>query len=193
MAYTSELLSREETEVLGDKWYGNANAVSSHDSPSVPNGDYLLEFNWCDMNGVNYCTNSLNQHIPQYCGSCWAHGTTSALADRVKIARGAKGIDVQLSVQHVLNCGGVGSCYGGTVDGTYPWIDSISSKTGSGISYYTSNPYVALLLVRRMACARRPVTATPQQTELVICRVAKWIFLWAELLITLSCLLTACR
>ena len=143
LAYTSELLSREETEALGDKWYGNANAVSSHDSLPVPNGDYPLEFNWCDMNGVNYCTNSLNQHIPQYCGSCWAHGTTSALADRIKIARGAKGIDVQLSVQHVLNCGGVGSCHGGTVDGTYQWIDSISSKTGSGISYYTSNPYVA--------------------------------------------------
>ena len=181
LAYTSELLSREETEALGDKWYGNANAVSSHDSLPVPNGDYPLEFNWCDMNGVNYCTNSLNQHIPQYCGSCWAHGTTSALADRIKIARGAKGIDVQLSVQHVLNCGGVGSCHGGTVDGTYQWIDSISLKTGSGISYYTSNP------------ARRPVTATPQQTELVICRVAKWIFLWAESSITLTCLLTASR
>lgn len=143
LAYTSELLSREETEALGVKWFGNATAVSSHDSLPVPNGDYPLEFNWCDMNGVNYCTNSLNQHIPQYCGSCWAHGTTSALADRIKIARGAKGIDVQLSVQHVLNCGGVGSCHGGTVDGTYQWIDSISSKTGSGISYYTSNPYVA--------------------------------------------------
>merc|ERR1711870_10305 len=98
---------------------------------------------WCNKDGVNYCTISLNQHIPQYCGSCWAHGSVSALADRIKIDRKAQGIDIQLSVQHMLNCGGVGSCHGGTVDGPYQWIKSISDKTGSGISYTTSQPYFA--------------------------------------------------
>ena len=53
LTYTSELLSREETEALGVKRFGNATAVSSVDSLLVPNDDYPLEFNWCDTNGVN--------------------------------------------------------------------------------------------------------------------------------------------
>merc|ERR1712084_184172 len=51
--------------------------------------------------------------------------------------------DIQLSVQRMLNCGGVGSCHGGSLDGPYQWIKSISDKTGSGISYTTSQPYQA--------------------------------------------------
>jgi cathepsin X len=41
----------------------------------------------------------------QYCGSCWAHGAASALADRIKIANDAKGPDVNLAIQYILNCG----------------------------------------------------------------------------------------
>lgn len=142
-ARKSEVLSREEAEGLGVVWRGNATSSrSSHEDLSEPE-TYPDSFNWCDKDGVNYCTVSLNQHIPQYCGSCWAHGTISALSDRIKIKRNAKGTDVLLSVQHVLNCGNVGSCHGGTVDGAYQWIKDISEKTGSGVSYFTSNPYVA--------------------------------------------------
>merc|ERR1712136_197827 len=100
------------------------------------------EFTWGSKDGVNYCTESRNQHIPQYCGSCWAHGSVSALADRIKIARGGKGIDINPSVQHLLNCGGVGSCHGGSVDGPYQWLKKIS-ESGTGISYETSQPYMA--------------------------------------------------
>jgi len=99
--------------------------------------------NWCDIDGTNYCTMSRNQHIPQYCGSCWAHGSASALGDRIKIARKAQGIDINLSVQHILNCADMGSCHGGSILGPYQWIHHISKKTGSGISYETSNPYMA--------------------------------------------------
>ena len=68
------------------------------------------------------------------CGSCWAHGAVSALGDRVKIARGANGIDINLAVQHILNCGEVGM--------QLPWwlfarpvsVDSrISKTTGSAM------------------------------------------------------------
>ena len=138
--HKSELLSQAEVEALGIVWRGNATAVSSHESLSA--ADLPSDFTWCNNNGVNYCTPSLNQHIPQYCGSCWAHGTTSALADRIKIDRkGNVGYpDIQLSVQHMLNCGNAGSCHGGSLDGPYQWIKGLGS---TGISYLTSQPYMA--------------------------------------------------
>jgi cathepsin X len=136
----SEVWSREKELENGIKLnnYKSATPELYLSESSLPEA-----FTWCDVDGVNYCTMSRNQHLPQYCGSCWAHGAVSALGDRIKIARKAKGIDINLSVQHVLNCGGVGSCHGGSVAGAYQWIHDISSKTGSGISYETSNPYMA--------------------------------------------------
>jgi cathepsin X len=138
----SELLSEEEAGKLFGGTYAPRNATfpSSHDA--LPEQDYPSDFTWCNKDGVNYCTDSLNQHIPQYCGSCWAHGTTSALADRIKIARKAQGPDVMLSVQHVLNCADAGSCHGGTLDGVYQWLHSESQKS-RGLSYFTSQPYLA--------------------------------------------------
>jgi len=139
----SELLTRAEVEALGIVWGGNSSAVSSHDA--LQETDYPTSFTWCNKDGINYCTPSLNQHIPQYCGSCWAHGSLSALADRIKIARkGNPGYaDIQLSVQHMLNCGTAGSCHGGSLDGPYQWIKRTGDKTGAGISYTTSQPYMA--------------------------------------------------
>jgi cathepsin X len=110
---------------------------------SDPTNPMPADLNWCDKDGVNYCTMSRNQHIPQYCGSCWAHASASALGDRIKIARGAKGIDINLSVQHILNCGNVGTCRGGSVLGPYMWLALQSNQGRAGISYETSNPYMA--------------------------------------------------
>ena len=56
-------------------------------------------FDWRTVAGVVSPIRS--QYLPNWCGSCWAHGSVSALGDRIKIARKAKGIDIQLSVQHV--------------------------------------------------------------------------------------------
>merc|ERR1719181_1935087 len=138
----SEILSREATEALGVTWRGNSSKESSHDL-LLGSDDMPDTFDWCNKDGKSYCTMSRNQHIPQYCGSCWAHGAVSALGDRVKIARKALGADINLAVQHILNCGNVGSCYGGSIDGAYQWIHKISKSTGTGISYETANPYIA--------------------------------------------------
>ena len=104
---------------------------------------------------------SRNQHIPQYCGSCWAHGSISALGDRIKIARNAEGIDINLSVQHLLNCGGVGSCHGGSVIGPYFWMHKISQQN-AGVSYETSNPYLACSSESQIGfCPNVDTTCTP--------------------------------
>ena len=98
----------------------------------------------------------------RYCGSCWSHGSVSALGDRIKIARKGKGIDINLSVQHMLNCGNVGSCHGGSVDGPYQWIHKLS-RSGTGISYETQNPYLACSSESKDGiCPHADWTCTPE-------------------------------
>eukprot|EP01063_Lacrimia_lanifica_P016180 TRINITY_DN227_c0_g3_i3.p1 TRINITY_DN227_c0_g3~~TRINITY_DN227_c0_g3_i3.p1 ORF type:complete len:339 (+),score=149.91 TRINITY_DN227_c0_g3_i3:69-1085(+) len=105
----------------------------------VADSDLPESFTWGDVNGTSFLTKSLNQHIPQYCGSCWAHGALSALGDRIKIARKAKGVDVNLAVQHVLNCGNAGSCHGGSPGAVYSWI----KNNQDGVVFDTCNNYLA--------------------------------------------------
>ncbi|KAG2441814.1 hypothetical protein HXX76_003423 [Chlamydomonas incerta] len=90
------------------------------------------------------------------CGSCWAHGAASVLADRVNIQRG-----------HLIDCSGGGSCReGGDEVAAYKYVAE------QGVPPETCSPYVA---VDHPACTPlqhcyacwphcRPVTAYPRLT-----------------------------
>jgi cathepsin X len=67
-------------------------------------------------------TTDLNQHIPVYCGSCWAHAAFSTIADRIKIATKGQQRDVIPSVQALINCGTAGSCNGGDSAAAFAWV-----------------------------------------------------------------------
>lgn len=78
---------------------------------------------WGNVNGTNYLTFQRNQHIPIYCGSCWAFSATSALSDRIKIARKAQWPDINLSPQVLISCELPDEgCHGGDARTAYEWI-----------------------------------------------------------------------
>jgi len=105
--------------------------------------DYIKDSNlpsawdWRNISTINMVTWSRNQHIPQYCGSCWAFGTTSALSDRIAIGQGASFPEVNLAPQHLVDCEGGGDCDGGDPGAAYQYI-----KT-HGIPDETCKPYQA--------------------------------------------------
>jgi cathepsin X len=87
--------------------------------------DIPTSVDWRNVNGVNMVTRDLNQHIPQYCGSCWAHGSMSSFQDRIKIMRNAQWPDYTVAIQYILNCGAsAGTCDGGDADAAFQFAQS---------------------------------------------------------------------
>ena len=78
-----------------------------------------------DVRGVTLASITRNQHIPRYCGSCWAHATTSALSDRIALLRGGAFPEIDLSPQVLVDCveeGDTRGCSGGDPTAAYAWM-----------------------------------------------------------------------
>ena len=155
----------DATEILMDGDLLRQNIINPLPYSYISRGELPISFNWNnvlvddgskvnDVNGgsnISLLTKSLNQHIPQYCGSCWAHSSMSSLGDRIKIAQHQQKQDdtdtsnlhtmseINLSVQFLLNCGSnAGSCTGGSAIRAYEYIHQIGY-----IPYDTCLPYLA--------------------------------------------------
>lgn len=63
-ARMNEVWSKEETEAAGLVHKGS-HVISPLPQDYIDTKDLPTNFTWCDQDGVNYCTKSLNQHIPQ--------------------------------------------------------------------------------------------------------------------------------
>jgi len=88
---------------------GNLNSDYKYDYDAVP--DTMM---WNNVNGTNYLTVVKNQHLPQYCGSCWAQCISSSLSDRIKIMRKGAWPDINIAPQVFVSCSTEDNgCHGG--------------------------------------------------------------------------------
>lgn len=141
-------LPQEEDEVIMQghtrpQFYKNPLPFTYVDPRQLPK-----RFSWHNVQGRSFLSAMRNQHIPQYCGSCFAHSALSSLTDRIQISQAMlvqQGVmekmqEFDLSVQFVLNCGGnvAGSCHGGSASGAYEFI-----QQNGYIPVDTCMPYVA--------------------------------------------------
>jgi len=92
----------------------------------IPIDELPKYFDWCNLpDGRSFCGPSWNQHIPQYCGSCYIHGALHAANDRLNLLMNGKE-SVMLARQVIINCApgaGLGlGCDGGEAADVFEYM-----------------------------------------------------------------------
>ncbi|HMK49300.1 MAG TPA: C1 family peptidase, partial [Thermodesulfovibrionales bacterium] len=85
-------------------------------------------------NGGNFVTPVRDQGN---CGSCWAFATTGALESATLLANNTPNVNLDLSEQVLVSCGGAGDCGGGYIDDASDYI------ADPGLPLESSYPYIA--------------------------------------------------
>jgi len=148
-AYKNELVL-QDPEVVGE-------VVKTHIVRAA-----TLPDSWC-WKSKGLLSTDLNQHIPVYCGSCWAHAAMSSLADRIMIQTNGTQRDVIPSIQVMINCGTAGSCNGGDSNAANAWVYK------NGIPDVTCQQYQA----KNMACNEMNTCMNCDHDETVGCYPVK--------------------
>lgn len=129
--------SKPVQPALPDKWQKILDEVK------IPN-----TLDWRNHTGMNFLSWTKNQHIPFYCGSCWAQGTTSYLADRFMIQdyfyadeKKLWKTPLGLSAQMIVNCAHGDYNYGCNGGDPYAAIEYIYEN---GVTHSSCEQYTAM-------------------------------------------------
>lgn len=123
--------------------------VSWHEINDLPTsidwGNHTSNNEKTEKRNINFLTTIKNQHLPRYCGSCWAQATTSAMSDRINIHIN-KGINPEISIspQMLVSCSlsptkFLHGCSGGDTWESHKWISENFLYPSSCFPYIATN------------------------------------------------------
>merc|ERR1719412_609152 len=85
---------------------GGHRVVTAPPSLTVATSELPETWDWRNVSGKNYLSWTVNQHIPKYCGSCWAQGPLSASCDKLSCGRVLRGWQPRRRLRIRGQCGG---------------------------------------------------------------------------------------